>query len=259
MGEMRPILFVGSRRSGTVTMNQIINSHPKMYSSFERYVVWMLYRCYNGQEPGKDPPTTWFPKADEKFALTLDNSRKVFADMMSGKVTHSRLREAFFTACKRNMRARPDGRSKSPDWIGEKNPEIAMPFLWEFVDWLLPDAKYIHMVRHPIAVAKSKNFYAKTYGCPESWKLPIEHLVREWVVLEGIIGSIIGVDIITVRLEDLWSNPEKEVERVYNFFDVNQNETWKTNRIATRGREYDTEINFFVPGLKELMEMYGYE
>jgi len=257
VAQVRPLLFVGSRRSGTTLMNHIINTHPQLYSSFERYSLWLLYQKTIGQKPGPFPE---FPNMHEPYKRTLAWSGHI---LRNTKTDDKSIRKAFFDMAYSNMRARTDGKTKNPVWIGEKNPEIASEPMWSFVYRIFPDARFIHMIRHPIGVVRSKQGFVEKHKLPKIWAQPMAPQLEFWVKREEFVLDLVerGVQIITVKLEDVWEDPEREFNRVFDFFDVESGQEWHKHIdwLRSRGASYDLEVRWDIPGLQELMERYGYD
>jgi hypothetical protein len=220
--------------------------------SFERYIMWMIYQV----ELGRDILTR-HPRA---VVLPMEYTLKWSGDVLPNLKRGGDYRAAFFEAAHRCMRVRRDGKTKNPEWIGEKNPaEYADPEVMAFISRVHPDAKFIHMVRHPGACARSKRWFQEEY--PDGriiWDKPIETLVEEWVETEQYVleAKAEGADIHTIRYESFCRDPDFEVACLYRFLEV-ENRPHHMEIRKGENAKHDLSLPD-VSGLEELMERYGY-
>jgi hypothetical protein len=121
-------------------------------------------------------------------------------------------------------------------------------------------------VRHPIAVAKSKEVFAKKFPLsPWRWFQSFEERLREWVEVENNVLAAIesGSRVHTVRYEDWHKNPVKETRGIYAFLDANPglvNPAEISKRVKKSGNlKYDLDYPDSWKRLKDLRERYGYE
>lgn len=254
--EVKPLLFVGNRRSGTTIMCHILNRHPDVYVNFERYALWILYQMV--EEDRLDGFRKYPTLVPEPMWITMGTAWKEIVSLISSQpVTYDEARDGFFSIMYSCMRKRVDGKDKNPKLIGEKNPEIANEPMRSFVHKVLPDAKYIHMVRHPMNCIKSKLDFARRVPRTQlSWRLSDEELLKDWVETER--GALQVENKITVRLEDLSRCSGKEMDRVYSFLGVPNIQNYRDIVKKSKVKNYKRP-DVHVDGLVELMKEYGYE
>src|SRR5918997_6665920 len=49
MPRPRPLFVIGSKRSGSTLMANLLNAHPRVFVSHESDVLWILYQARDGQ------------------------------------------------------------------------------------------------------------------------------------------------------------------------------------------------------------------
>src|SRR3954451_10929116 len=49
MARPRPLFIVGSKRSGSTLMSNLLNAHPEVFVSHESDILWILYQARNGR------------------------------------------------------------------------------------------------------------------------------------------------------------------------------------------------------------------
>ena len=264
---MIPFFFIGSRRSGTTLACHMINFHPKLYTPFERYIMWIL-RCIRESGTIKAPPCG----ALAPMLITFSQSDDAFLQYIRSNLGDEATRTAFFSAMHNCRMKRGTGKWRDDlVAIGEKNPpEYAHPDMQEFLLRILPEARFIHLVRHPAAVCGSQVRYMRVNGGnnfltrPEEWKSELSVHYMRWVGIEKwVLDAKQHVPVLTIRYEDLCADPVCEVHKIYDFFGLGSTD-YIDRRIVHRVKKgANTKYPMVAPSdagdLFELMKMYDYQ
>jgi hypothetical protein len=122
--------------------------------------------------------------------------------------------------------ATPKSPANQIKWVGDKKPvQQADPEMRPFILQHFPDARYLHIVRHPRAVIASKLEAVKNWPVvPEFWKKSPEFILDRWALHEDWVLQAKATEkspIHTLRFEDLCMHPVETMEKVFAFFDLN--------------------------------------
>jgi len=199
-----PVFIVGVPRSGTTLLRTLLDSHPNIACGPES--PWIagsygdltsfkdLYASLTEDERGPARNFTGVGKADVARAL--------------GRAV-SGIFEAYAGA--RGKRR----------WV-EKTPSHMMDL--DFLHAMFPNARYVHIVRDGRDVACS------TYNGRAQWGMLVDkdkairitrnNALERWARWERTLTDAIaehGLEVLTLRYEDLISRPEKELKAVVDF------------------------------------------
>lgn len=261
---MNPLFFIGQRKSGTTIFVRAFNRNPEVFCAFERNIMWLLYVM--SRDGGVYDFFTGHPVDDRgKLWWTLGHYPEKFLFMERDGITQEKMRQVFFDitwAWAKEYWSRKD--TPAPLWIGEKNPEEAcVPEVAEFTRELFPEAKYLHVVRHPYATVGSQMRATRRLPVPPppGWVGSRTDVIRNWVKVEQQVLAIKEwADVLTVRYEDFTADPPGELGRVAEFLGVRE---WSKQQLGglvkPHGNDKYDHKPSRVKGLKALMEMYGYE
>lgn len=205
-------------------MVNLLNLHPSVLITHEADIVWILHRLHRGAEPSSP-----HPRDDAKgLEATLEQCGEILAPL-SEEASIERLATAFhrfFEHVNENGRAGWDAAHGKNDlrWVGDKKPvQHADPRLRPFLDQLLPDARYLHVVRDPRYAVASMVEAARKWGdesVPPHWRGDPEAVLERWAEQEGwalALRKQIGERFTTVRLEDLAREPVEVLTGVFRF------------------------------------------
>jgi hypothetical protein len=238
-----PVFVCGVGRSGTTLMTDLLGTHPALSPLYETEVVtqvaWKLYDWKADvmevdasirrivQQWAKQLPMIPGEKAAyESFEhgphyVNLD-SREMdaitdtfLAAMRRGECNNplQAFRDLFITPMFSKHLEKMDG---SKSIIVNKTPSYAN--IIDMLGYLFPDAKFIHMVRDGRGVATSVLPLTWSHGPPTLdsaatwWEARLLNVTR-W-------GLKHPDRIVHVRFEDLVTDPEKELMRVFDFLDM---------------------------------------
>jgi hypothetical protein len=195
-----PFFIVGSARSGTTLLRLILNAHPHVAVPPESRFITDLWK---GSARVSIEPTLQSIAAHDRFAAWDVPIEAVRGEL--GNVSTALYAEVI-TAPHRAY-ARLNGKRH---W-GDKTPRYVehIPFLTD----LLPDARFIHLIRDGRNVALS---YADVPFGPKT----VESAARLWTtrVSAGIRdGRPLGARYIELRYEDLIEDAEGEVKGICGF------------------------------------------
>jgi hypothetical protein len=189
-----PIFVVGTGRSGTTLLRQMLSAHPRIHLTLEGSFYLWERRRRGALEP-------YLERYLEGFSfrwMGLD-PRPIFA----GLSRHSTHRDVY-TAL---MRTAATQRGKVR-W-GDKTPGH-----WSRLDRVFrdfPDARVVRIVRDPVEVVRSLR------SMP--WFPPSLVAGALLVVREEKHCATFGDRLLTIRLEDLAAEPEPVLRRVLDFVD----------------------------------------
>ncbi len=192
-----PVFVIGMPRSGTTLMEQILASHPKAAGVGELGVLGRrgihFLRAY-GNPGGRELLQSNAMKG-ELLARTNEflNVARLFARKNSEKIV-----------------------DKTPTQF----------FVAGFIHLCFPNAKFIHLNRHPADtfISTYQNNFTKDFGFAFDQRA-FAHYYLQKEKLMGYWRSVFGHNIIDVRYEKLVANPEKLVREILEFVDLD----WEPN------------------------------
>lgn len=209
----RPVFIIGNKRSGTSQLVRLLNLHPQVFISHESDVVWILYQFHNDQSFRGHPSDS-----DKGMLLTLEHC--------SDLLLRDRSPWENFLAVQRRVMEQgtpwlPPVNKQELCWIGDKKPfQQADPQLSSFILENFPEAHFLHIVRHPFAVAASSQRFNKTRNGDFWLGLSREEKVERWTYYEKqvqALRTVVKDRVHTLRFEDLCRDTERELAAVFNF------------------------------------------
>jgi Flp pilus assembly protein TadD len=189
----QPIFVIGFPRSGTTLVEQILSSHPAVRAGGELPFIADLRRIALNLLPENDEP---FPEnlaqcvtADKRFVATM------FRDYYFARAEQYGLLaggHAFFT----------DKMPFNEIWL----PVLRMAF---------PEAKIVHVMRHPLDVCVSmmSNHFTHGFHCGYRIEDIVHHLAAVWDLVEHYRTQL-GFANFTLRYESLVASQEPETRRL---------------------------------------------
>jgi hypothetical protein len=224
----RPLFIIGSKRSGSTLLVNMLNEHPKIGVTHESDIVWALFQA-------KDS----FPQEFQCFELdaprglrALLNAYRETMKSSLGKARPSEddLRTTFFEIQRKVIESGtemhiPLKAAEGLQWVGDKKPvQQAFPAVRGFIEAIFPDALFIHLIRSPHAVIGSQMSAAATWPVvPSYWKGTPSELLTHWCTIEEWVLDLKAAhtsQVCTVRLEDLANDPCREMSRLFEFLSL---------------------------------------
>jgi hypothetical protein len=265
----KPVFIVGNKRSGSTLLVNMLNEHPHVAITHESDIVWALYQCRHGAPDAFEPFPFDAPRGLEALIASYGDPLR---ELIPPRPTPERLRNAFFEIQRRVIERGtavhiPLKSAKELVWIGDKKPvQHASPELCRFILELFPSAKFIHVIRHPSAVAASQQEAARTWPVvPDYWKEQPAAVFDRWRIHEEWVlelkASLPG-QVQSVRLEDLCVNPKEEMSKLFALLKLPITNELKERLTAfvyrSPNAKYLNRCTSPTPAVERIMELYGY-
>lgn len=218
------LLFVGSPRTGSTLLGQIINYHPNCYisneSSFVKRIVQDNKKLENVLNDIYNDAQKQFNKSlenDKKFGKTIDRYQPKWKEMnyltddldfVKGEIIYLGDKKA-------------GGVSK----VFQESPQETIEF-FNSNDKI----KIIQIIRNPINAAKS---LMKSHGV-ESFEEACESIVEKTYLAEKLINETSN-KAFQIYYEELLLSPQKEIDKLIEFMDLDTKKSWieKISTIVT--------------------------
>jgi hypothetical protein len=247
---------MGSKRSGSTVLTNLLNTHSGVFVTHEADTAWILYQSRGGIPPRYRPHPL---DSTKMMTTTLKDCRHILRSTLGDKPASDGIVEAFYrmqTHLLEKRQAGPEtweqlkrvykkvGKRPKPRQLWEALREKPIPFHKENVAWIgdkkhaqhldpsvrlflrthFPDARYIHTVRHPKGVVASMMDAAKNWNVkPKYFDGTAEQILEQWAIHEEWVLQAKEHEsspILTVRLEDLWADPFATTSRILSFLDL---------------------------------------
>lgn len=194
-----PIFVVGSGRSGTTLLRQMLNAHPRIHLSFEA-----SFYSLAAEGPARElSASAWLRRylQGPRFAWLRIPAETLLAAVPEGELGRERLPEVF-AAIMRSVAARY-GKPR----YGDKTPGHCAHLRQILADF--PDARVVHIVRDPRGAVASLQRMPWTSS---SLLLNSGFCLRQ---VQAVLPF--RRQLCEVRLEDLLSDPRRQLERILSF------------------------------------------
>lgn len=297
MPRPKPLFVIGSKRSGSTLMANLLNAHPRVFVSHESDILWILYQARNG------PPARYVrhPLDSELMMSSTVRSCGRILDSLGSPPTREEVVDAFHRAQERLMdeyfhpplkqrvkrAVLKAGKDRSPRnlwrafrdqtalprkrdlaWTGDKkHAQYLDPELRPFVRAHFPDARYVHVVRDPRGAVASVMEAARTWDVmPDYFRGTVADVLERWAVNEEWALRIKEENadtVFTIRLEDLWRDSHGIAARLLDFLDLKPTPEFEAlipQLIHPRdpNAKYASFALPEVPRATRIMETYGY-
>lgn len=213
---IRPVFILGNKRSGTSQLVRMLNLHPQVFISHESDIIWALFQ-FARKEPFQSHP--W------DSGVGLQHTVEACGSLLR----HERSpRENFLAVQQRLMEIGtpflPARQKSGLLWIGDKKPfQHTDPQLLDFMREHFGDARFIHIVRHPFAVAKSSERFNETRNGDFWLGLTLEEKVERWTFHEQQVLTLRENQpgrVHSLRYEDFCGRTAEELGRLFQFLEV---------------------------------------
>ena len=154
-------------------------------------------------------------------------------------------------------------------WIGDKKPvQHCDPKIRSFISCLFPDARYIHLIRHPGPVLASMRYAANSWDTvPDYWKSEAGTIVQRWLANEEQVLTAkkeFGSAVHTIRYEDLLRAPVQQMQKCFRYLQLNMATDIRSKIASTiKKKNIDRKISIsrelYDSKLESIMHLYGYD
>jgi hypothetical protein len=265
MADPKPLFLVGNKRTGTSHFVRLLNAHPRVFVAYEADVVWILYQMAQGL------PCQCYPWDG---SLGMEATLKTCADLLvledlkhrSAVAVPELFRRVLSRLMERGSDVQRQQPKKKPRWIGDKKPvQQADPDVLPFIHRHFPEARFIHLIRHPRAVVSSSlSATGNTWAKVEYWKGTPESVLERWATHEEwVLAAKETLPVHSLRYEDLCADPASQLERVFGFLGLKMpaNAATLVEAHTKRGTE-QKHASFPLPRCsraERIMELFGYD
>jgi hypothetical protein len=267
MDRTKPLFLVGNKRSGTSHLVRLLNLHPEVFVTHESDAVWILHQWAAGR------PFACYPWDGP---LGMEATLAACGDLLDADrdaaPSDRSIAETFFRIGRRLMRTGSPVKEPHPAkgdlaWLGDKKPvQQADPALQPFLRAHFPEARYVHIVRHPRMTVASTVEAGRTWAKVAYWRdgSPAEILERwaiheEWVLALRDRGDI---PVFSLRFEDLGADPVAQMAELFAFLGLAMPPGLASAiRAATRADTNQKHAAFPLPAsprARAVMDRYGY-
>jgi len=248
----KAVFMVGNKRSGSTQLMELLNLHPNIFVSNESDILWILYRFHNDLEMTTYPWDTaiGMNKTLEQCQHLLSKNQTPIENFISIQTTL--MKEGF-------LKMKPINKDNLL-WIGDQKPfQHIDPELMPFIKANFPDAKFIHLIRHPFPVVKSSQVFVG-----QLWKgMAADEILQRWTMHEQWVQQEKEqneVPMLDVRYEDIISNPQTEMARMFAFLEVSYDQAiLQEARKITRSMIKLHPRLSCPPETQAIMAQYGYQ
>lgn len=248
---MKHVFFMGNKRSGTSILTRVINLHPSVFVFPEADAAWILYCLATGKELAPYPHDGF-----TGFRRTMASHEALIRRPFISIAEHG---DALMLAL-----AAARGRDTATlEWLGDKKPvQQADPAIFNFLCDLYPDARFVHIVRHPGNFVRSleKRYEIRKKGPPPGRdKLYDLWLKAErWVIADKASNR---APILSVTYPGLLSKPAETATQVLEFLGLGVSEGLaariKTAVDPSRDASYEDSDAEVPAEVKDMAKLYG--
>lgn len=271
MVKKKPFFIIGTKRSGTSFFTRLINHHPKIFLAREADLIWLLYQKTKGiKEPRK-----YYYDTEYGMKWTFHVCRSLIES--SPLETKDEIQDTYYKIMHQLMTSGSQVQTTTytkprVEWVGDKKPvQHSDPKIQQFLNINFPEAKFIHLIRHPRNTIDSMQKVPRPpHLKPPHWNLEPEDRLKYWMKFQNWVLDIKQIkSVLTIRFEDLIINPVIELNKVFQFLGLERNETVdqalqkQYEGELSQKNNVDAKHEIFqlprVPGVNELLDLYGYK
>jgi len=270
---MRPIFFIGNKRSGTQRLVTLLCLHQEVFVSLESDIMWILYQARNGK-PEHFERYKWGESVGMK--LTLNLCGEILNELYNGQIT---IQEAFYkvqTWYMSNYRENNhynwwSNDYKETQYIGDKKPvSCSDPIINTFIEENFHNARYIHLVRNPRGAVPSMMIAAQTWPAINAitpfWTLDAQSILERWTIHEEWALDIERKNqerVYRLRLCDLCAAPIETMRGLFDWLGLdicnemaNTIKSWVDPNPNDKHKNFDLQLS---DRAKRIMDIYGYD
>jgi hypothetical protein len=200
------VLVIGSPRSGSTMLQRMLGSHSQIFTRPEPHMLTPLaYLGYHDTVEKAPYDHINAAKAIREYVEALPHGEEDYLDALRAYVT---------TMYSRILEGRPQR------FFMDKTPAYAL--VLPFITRLLPEARYVVLTRHPLAVLSSyaNSFFEGDYQRAYAFN-PILH---RYVPAVAAMIREKPVPFVQVRYEDLVADPSQELRRIFEHLGLEHEE-----------------------------------
>jgi hypothetical protein len=211
--QVRPLLVVGNKRSGTSLLTRLLNAHPQVFITHESDAVWLLYQQRQRQAFRAHPSDS-----DVGMRTTLQCCHLLPDAGVDPWIAFQHITEVMMTKGTPWM---APTRKRDLRWIGDKKPfQHTDPPLLEFIEQHFPEPHFVHLVRHPFAVVDSSDRFNRTPQGDFWVGLSAETKLARWTEHEQAVLDLkarLPHRVYSLRYEDLCTSPLSSLRPLFAF------------------------------------------
>jgi hypothetical protein len=247
----KAVFIIGNKRSGSTQLMHLLNIHPNIFVSNESDILWILYRFHNNLDIVPYPWDTpiGMNRTLEEYRERLSKDKTPFENFLT-------LQKSIMEKGVAKMKPM---HKENLLWIGDQKPfQQIDPDIMPFLKENFPEAKFLHLIRHPFPVVKSSQVFVG-----ELWRgMPSEEILQRWTMHEEWVElekNKEEVPILDVKYEDIISHTQREMVRMFDFLGVEYDKaTLNEARKITRSTiKLYPRLNC-PPKTQAIMSRYGY-
>ena len=171
-----PVFIFASIRSGSTLLRMLLGSHSQLHAPHELHLRDLNVRLYSEYA------------VQAMAEIGLDESTLEY--LLWDRVLHRELQES------------------RKSHIVNKTPSDA--FIWRRIAECWPDARFVFLLRHPLAIARSRQGASRR-------EAPDDNVTKVLRFMDAVEQARQNLDGHTVRYEDLTADPEGETRRLCEF------------------------------------------
>lgn len=242
------ILIVGTGRSGTTLIREVLNKHPEVNIAPETSFynrLWAARKLLGSIKIKHNIPKWIYYLLFHSHDPSMETYKPLFLDLITTfeKKTPTTYEDMFITILKQFAHF------KGKKIYGEKTPNHI--FYINYIKQKIPDAKIIVTIRDPRAVTASMinrgDLYNKVYQPAIEWYVGMKQVTK--------LLSLKKEDIFIIKYEDLVDNSQKVIENLCQFLKIEFYEDMLTpNETNTSFKELKKKKGIYVEAKEKWRE-----
>ncbi|MFT4571619.1 MAG: hypothetical protein ACI8TX_001524 [Hyphomicrobiaceae bacterium] len=195
------VFVIGSPRSGSTMLARMVGSHSKIYGRPEPHLLTPL--AHLGYFENVD-------KAPYDHVLAAQSMRSFVEDLPGGEQDYVDACRAYSDTLYERMLATRSGEQ----YFLDKTPAYGL--VLDFIQRVYPDAPFIVLTRHPLAIFSSfaESFFDSDYAAAHAYNPLVERYVP---ALAKILRERKVPRIHHVVYESLVADPESQLQKIFEF------------------------------------------
>ena len=272
---MKQVFTIGNKRSGTSLLVRLLNLHPALFITHESDIIWILFQSRR-RIPRTYRPYPWDGPLGMRATLQacLPVLRRYLGRFRTWplKDRQQALVETYYAVqyhlLQHGTPFQPAYDKPELVWIGDKKPvQQGDPEIHAFLNDLFPEARYVHIVRHPQAVTASMQKAASKWPVvPPYWTQDESQILERWAIQEEWALRIKArpeISVYTLRHEDLSRDPVAQMKHLLAFLDLDLPgelaDQIRQMVQPNQNRKHQGHTIAYPEPVARLMDTYGYK